>query len=191
MRKQITGYERRDGSSGEVIGERALDMPETSLETKALYFTVPGDIERAMLGGAAGVETATDGGEGSAPVAEVPDDPGDFPGGIHAAEHAMISMFPFESLCDRRDVGGLSTPLHPHTNEPTIFIYDGYPGGVGLARSGYRGVDDLMATALDMLRSCGCESGCPACVQSPHCGNANDPLDKGLAVYLLDALTDA
>jgi len=206
MRKQITGYERRDGRSGETIGERSLDLPETSLETKALYFTVPGDVERAMLGAGAGGEAVADGGGnggqspsgsegtasaqgGPAPVADLPEDPGDFPGGIHAAEHAMISMFPFEYLCDRRDIGGLSTPLHPHTEEPTIFIYDGYPGGVGLARSGYRGVDDLMATTLDMLRSCDCADGCPACVQSPHCGNANDPLDKGLAIYLLDALT--
>ncbi|WP_277542117.1 DEAD/DEAH box helicase [Haloarcula laminariae] len=186
MRKQITGYERRDGSSGEVLGQRPLDLPETSLETKAMYYTVPDDLQSEILAGAygeadeaapGGTDAATDGGAA-----------GDFPGAIHAAEHAMISMFPFEYLCDRGDIGGLSTPEHPHTGEPTIFIYDGYPGGIGLNRAAYRDVAPLMQTTLSMLRSCDCESGCPACVQSPHCGNANDPLDKGGAIHLLDGL---
>ena len=165
MRKQITGYERRDGSSGETLGQRPLDLPETTLSTKALYYTVPEDLE-----------------------ADIRADY-DFPGAIHAAEHAMISMIPFEYLCDRGDIGGLSTPRHPHTGEPTIFIYDGYPGGIGLVRAGYGDVDSLMATTLSMLRSCDCADGCPACVQSPHCGNANDPLDKGGAITLLAGLT--
>jgi DEAD/DEAH box helicase domain-containing protein len=99
-------------------------------------------------------------------------------------------MFPTTVLCDRRDVGGLSTPVHPHTGAATIFVYDGYPGGVALARSGYEDVERLMATTREMLGSCPCEDGCPGCVQSPHCGNANDPLDKGLAAELLDVLLD-
>ncbi|WP_254279188.1 DEAD/DEAH box helicase [Haloarcula marina] len=183
MRKQITGYERRDGSSGDVLGRRPLDLPETTLETKALYYTVPSDLESEIRGGAA--ETADD---GRAVETDGSGDPGDFPGAIHAAEHAMISMFPFEYLCDRGDIGGLSTPLHPHTGEPTIFIYDGYPGGIGLTRAAYREVGPLMETTLSMLRSCDCADGCPACVQSPHCGNANDPLDKHGAIHLLDGL---
>jgi len=180
MRKRITGYERRDGSSGEVLGRRQVDLPETTLSTTALYFTVPTDLETDIRSAAFEGEPAAraDGG-----------DPGDFPGAIHAAEHAMISMFPFEYLCDRGDIGGLSTPRHPHTGEPTIFIYDGYPGGVGLTRAAYGEVDGLMRTTLSMLRSCDCADGCPACVQSPHCGNANDPLDKGGATYLLAGLT--
>jgi DEAD/DEAH box helicase domain-containing protein len=165
MRKQITGYERRDASSGEPLGRQALDLPETTLRTRALYVTVPEDVELAMR------------------------EAGDFPGGIHAAEHAMISMFPFSFLCDRRDVGGLSTPLHPHTDASTIFVYDGYPGGVGLARRGYETIRSLAETTLSMLESCACADGCPSCVQSPHCGNANDPLDKELAIHLLSALT--
>ena len=164
MRKQITGFERRDGSSGEVLATESLDLPETSLETSALYYTLPHELSARL------------------------DEMGDFAGGIHAAEHAMISLFPFEYLCDRRDIGGLSTPMHPHTDRSTIFIYDGYPGGVGLSRSGYEEIGDLAATTLDMLESCDCESGCPACVQSPHCGNANDPLDKGVAIELLTTL---
>ena len=113
---------------------------------------------------------------------------GDFDGGIHAAEHAMISMFPTQLLCDRRDIGGLSTPLHPHTDRATIFIYDGHPGGVGLTRNGYDRIDHLAGITHDMVDACTCEAGCPACIQSPHCGNANDPLDKGVAIELLAAL---
>ncbi|WP_323676310.1 DEAD/DEAH box helicase [Halorubellus sp. PRR65] len=166
MRKRITGFERRDAQSGETLGEVPLDLPETTLETRALYYTVPGDVQTAI-------------------TAEY-----DFPGAIHAAEHAQIAMFPTTVLCDRRDIGGLSTPLHPHTGEPTVFVYDGHPGGVGLARTAYEDVHALSARTVEMLDACACEDGCPACVQSPHCGNANDPLDKAGATHLLDALTD-
>ncbi|WP_276301139.1 DEAD/DEAH box helicase [Halorussus lipolyticus] len=167
MRKQITGFERRD-RSGETLGRETLDMPEISLRTKALYFTVPDDVEQTMRSR------------------------GDFNGGIHAAEHGMISLFPLELLCDRADIGGLSTPMHPHTGRSTIFIYDGYPGGVGLVREGYGTVEDLMANTAEMIGACDCDEagGCPACVQSPHCGNANDPLDKEQARFLLEELTD-
>ncbi|WP_135851258.1 DEAD/DEAH box helicase [Halorussus salinus] len=167
MRKQITGFERRD-RSGETLARESLDLPEVSLRTKALYFTVPREVERAMR------------------------ERGDFAGGIHAAEHGMISLFPLELLCDRGDIGGLSTPMHPHTGKSTIFIYDGYPGGVGLVREGYETVADLMSQTAAMIGACDCESagGCPACVQSPHCGNANDPLDKERARFLLEKLTD-
>ena len=164
MRKQITGFQRFDASSGESMGTEELDLPETSLRTRALYFGLPDDVSAALERG------------------------GDLPGAIHGAEHAMISMFPTTVLCDRRDVGGLSTPLYPRTDAPTIFVYDGYPGGVALARTGYSDVENLMRTTLSMLEACPCEGGCPGCVQSPHCGNANDPLDKELAIELLDGL---
>ncbi|MFB6142352.1 MAG: DEAD/DEAH box helicase [Halorientalis sp.] len=165
MRKQITGYERRDRATGETLGEFPLDLPETTLETTAFYFTVPPDVERAMR------------------EAE-----GSFDGGIHAAEHATIAMMPTELLCDRRDVGGVSTPVHPHTGRATVFVYDGYPGGVGLTERAYEDVAPLLLATREMVAGCECASGCPACVQSPHCGNANDPLDKGLALHLLDAV---
>jgi len=164
VREQITGFERRDASRGETIGRESLDLPETSLRTRALYFTVPEDVEREMS------------------------EAGDFSGGIHAAEHGMISLFPLTVLCDRADVGGLSTPMHPHTGAPTIFVYDGHPGGVGLARAGYDDVESLLGRTARLIDDCPCEAGCPACVQSPHCGNANEPLDPGPAVALLDAL---
>ncbi|MFC7203382.1 DEAD/DEAH box helicase [Haloferax namakaokahaiae] len=170
MRKQITGFERRDAKRRTTIGQQLLDLPETSLRTKALYFTVPGDVESEMrdVGGDYG-----------------------FNGGIHAAEHGMISLFPLTLLCDRGDIGGISTPFHEHTGQSTIFIYDGYPGGVGLTRAGYDAVETLMRRTARLIDDCGCEDGCPACVQSPQCGNANDPLAKETAVMLLDALTGA
>ncbi|WP_410764427.1 DEAD/DEAH box helicase [Haloferax sp. DFSO60] len=168
MRKQITGFERRDAKRGTTIGQQLLDLPETSLRTKALYFTVPGDVEGEMrdLGGDYG-----------------------FNGGIHAAEHGMISLFPLTLLCDRGDIGGISTPFHEHTGQSTIFIYDGYPGGVGLTRAGYDAVETLMERTARLIDDCACEDGCPACVQSPQCGNANDPLAKETAVLLLEKLT--
>ena len=167
MRKQITGYERRDATTGESLGEFPLDLPETTLETTAFYFTVPGPVEHEMR--------SRD---------------GEFDGGIHAAEHAMIAMMPTELLCDRRDIGGLSTPLHPHTGASTIFVYDGYPGGVGLTERAYADIGSLVETTLGMVEACGCADGCPACVQSPHCGNANDPLDKDLAALLLERVSE-
>ncbi|KTG11219.1 ATP-dependent helicase [Haloprofundus marisrubri] len=169
MTEQITGFERRDPKRGEAIGQEGLDLPETTLRTKALYFTVPGDVEREMR------EAAGDWG---------------FNGGIHAAEHGMISLFPLTLLCDRADIGGLSTPYHDHTGQSTIFIYDGYPGGVGLTRGGYEQVETLMKRTARLIDDCDCADGCPACVQSPHCGNANEPLSKAPAVQLLDSLTD-
>jgi DEAD/DEAH box helicase domain-containing protein len=168
VRERITGFERRDAKRGEAIGRQALDLPETTLRTRGLYFTVPVDVETRMRGEAG--------------------DRG-FAGGIHAAEHGTISLFPLELLCDRADIGGLSTPYHGHTDAATVFVYDGYPGGVGLARGGYERVESLMARTARLIDRCDCEDGCPACVQSPHCGNANEPLAKGPAVTLLSALT--
>ncbi|OYR42033.1 Zn-binding domain-containing protein, partial [Halorubrum sp. Eb13] len=118
-----------------------------------------------------------------------PDGEYGFNGGIHAAEHGIISLFPFHLLCDRADVGGISTPYHPHTDAPAVFVYDGYPGGVGLTRRGHERIEELMARTARLIDGCDCEGGCPACVQSPHCGNANDPLAKAPAVRLLEALT--
>ncbi|MFB6122324.1 MAG: DEAD/DEAH box helicase [Haloferacaceae archaeon] len=164
VREQITGFERRDASRGETLGRESLSLPETSLQTKALYFTVPPDIEEEMRA------------------------IGDFDGGIHAAEHGVISLFPLALLCDRGDVGGLSTPMHPHTGASTVFVYDGYPGGVGLARGGYDDVESLLARTARLVDDCSCADGCPACVQSPHCGNANEPLAKAPAVHLLESL---
>ncbi|MEZ3114897.1 DEAD/DEAH box helicase [Halobaculum sp. MBLA0147] len=168
VREQVTGFERKDGSTGETLSREPLDLPETTLRTRAFYYTVPEDLEVPMraYGGEYG-----------------------FNGGIHAAEHGTISLLPLRLLCDRADVGGLSTPVHPHTGAPTIFVYDGHPGGVGITRSAYEFVEDLLADTARLIAGCDCEAGCPSCVQSPHCGNANDPLSKPEATTLTAALS--
>jgi DEAD/DEAH box helicase domain-containing protein len=171
--EQVTGFERRDAASGETLGTELLDLPETSLRTEGLYWTVPADVEQEMRRMAA----------------EDGDPEYGFNGGIHAAEHGVISLFPLNLLCDRADIGGVSTPHHPHTDQSTIFVYDGYPGGVGLTRRGYDRIEELLARTARLIDDCDCADGCPSCVQSPHCGNANDPLSKPEAVHLLDTLT--
>src|SRR5439155_7368684 len=110
------------------------------------------------------------------------------PGTLHAAEHASIGLLPLVATCDRWDVGGLSTPFHPDTDGPTIFIYDGYPGGAGIAERGHQSRQRLLAATFDALRACPCSKGCPSCVQSPKCGNGNEPLDKQGAIALLAAM---
>ncbi len=172
MRKRITGFERRDAKRGEPIARESLDLPETTLRTRALYFTQPDPMQADIRATAGELEDT-------------------FEGAIHAAEHALISLFPLQVLCDRRDIGGLSTPRHPHTGESTIFVYDGYPGGVGLTREGYQRLPEMLGRTRELLAECPCDDGCPSCVQSPHCGNANDPLSKGLALDLVDRLLDS
>src|SRR6185436_12400871 len=101
-----------------------------------------------------------------------------FMGGIHAAEHAMIGLFPLLAISDRGDVGGISYTHHPQIGGPAIFVYDGMPGGAGLAEQGYRDLETLLARTHELVGGCPCEEGCPACIQSPRCGNGNKPLDK-------------
>lgn len=139
-------------------------MPETTLETEGIVITIPPDVQSTFT------------------------ESGDFLGGIHAAEHGMISLFPLEVLCDRGDVGGLSTPHHPDTGKASIFVYDGHPGGVGLARAGFSRIDSLLERTRGLIAGCDCAAGCPACVQSPQCGNGNEPLDPDTAVGVLEAI---
>ena len=109
----------------------------------------------------------------------------DFLGGIHAVEHAAIGILPLFAMCDRWDIGGLSTPRHPDTEVPQIFIYDGFPGGVGIAEKGFEMLPALWSATLDVIQGCPCADGCPSCVQSPKCGNFNHPLDKQAAILIL------
>ncbi|MDQ1496870.1 MAG: box helicase protein, partial [Actinomycetota bacterium] len=106
----------------------------------------------------------------------------------HAAEHALIGMLPLFAICDRWDVGGVSMAVHPATGEPTIFVYDGYPGGAGIAELAFDAADRHLAAAHDVVAACPCEAGCPSCVQSPKCGNWNEFLDKRAAVALMRAM---
>jgi DEAD/DEAH box helicase domain-containing protein len=117
----------------------------------------------------------------------------DFPldvlqGSLHAAEHAQIAVLPLIAMCDRWDIGGLSTAFHQQTGRPTVFIYDGHPGGVGITRVGYEQFERLVANATALVSECPCRAGCPSCVQSPKCGNLNEPLNKNGAVELLRRL---
>ncbi|MGZ4207541.1 MAG: DEAD/DEAH box helicase [Actinomycetota bacterium] len=164
---QVVGFVRKRLYTNETLDEQPLDLPEQTLHTTAVWYAVPEDILRdARLDEAA------------------------VPGAAHAAEHAGIGLMPLFAMCDRWDIGGVSTALHPDTGMCTIFIYDGYPGGAGFAaRSFEAGTDHLRAT-MDAIAQCRCEQGCPSCVQSPKCGNGNEPLDKGGAVRLLAAILD-
>ncbi len=162
---QVVSFLRKRIGSGAVLGEEPLDLPPRELRTRAVWYTV----ELALLE-AAGIGWA------------------DVPGAAHAAEHAAIGLLPLFATCDRWDIGGVSTALHPDTGTCTVFVYDGHPGGAGFSEQGYlRGADWLRATRA-AIASCECPSGCPSCVQSPKCGNGNEPLDKSLAVRLLDVV---
>jgi DEAD/DEAH box helicase domain-containing protein len=163
--ERITGYEKRRIFGQDRIGSYPLDLPPQSFETQGLWIEIPDPLARRV--GAEGLH---------------------FMGGIHAAEHAMIALFPLFALCDRGDVGGISYPFHPQVGGPAIFLYDGYPGGIGLSRRCYDVLDQLMAETLRLLDECPCESGCPSCVQSPKCGSGNRPLDKAAARLVLAGL---
>jgi DEAD/DEAH box helicase domain-containing protein len=163
--RQVTGFQRKLGSTQEVIEELLLDLPPQTLVTKALWWILP----KALL-------------------ARARIEAGMVPGTVHAAEHAAIGLLPLVATCDRWDVGGLSTPFHPDTGAATIFIYDGYPGGAGIAERGHLSGERLLRATFEAVRQCPCARGCPSCVQSPKCGNGNEPLDKQGALALLAAM---
>jgi DEAD/DEAH box helicase domain-containing protein len=150
---------------GEVLGEHALDLPERSLHTKAVWWTMTQEMLRA------------------AGIAE-----SDIPGAAHASEHAAIGMLPLVATSDRWDIGGVSTALHPDTGLPTILVYDGHPGGAGFAERGFHSAAIWLTATRDAILACECATGCPSCVQSPKCGNGNEPLDKAGSVALLSAV---
>ena len=167
----VTGYLRR-AADGEVIDFVELDMPTRTLETVAVMCTIT-------------PEALADNGIEALSV----------PGALHAAEHAAIGLLPLVASCDRGDIGGVSTAAGPGRGElaglPTIFVYDGYPGGAGFADRGYRQIQTWWAATAAAIEACECPAGCPSCVQSPKCGNGNDPLDKNGAVRVLRLVLDA
>lgn len=150
-----------------LVGYFPLDLPPQTFESVAVWFTLSPEFQEAML-----------------------QDNGDFNGGIHAVEHGMIAMAPLYALCDRWDLGGLSTPLHQDTGLPTIFVYDGYEGGIGIAEKCYEIFPELTKATLELIRDCDCEEGCPSCIYSPKCGNKNSPLDKLAALKILHHMRD-
>ncbi|MFD1824587.1 DEAD/DEAH box helicase [Mumia zhuanghuii] len=162
---RVVSYVKRRSGSAQVLGEMPLDLPEHTLRTTAVWWTLPGRVVESLAL-----------------------DPAEVPGAAHAAEHASIGLLPLLATCDRWDIGGVSTALHPDTGMLTVFVHDGLPGGAGFARRGYDVAHRWLSMTRDAIASCGCDVGCPSCVQSPKCGNGNNPLSKRGAVVLLDAL---
>ncbi|WP_420113896.1 DEAD/DEAH box helicase [Pseudactinotalea sp.] len=162
---RVIGYDRRRLPGLDLIGSYALDLPERVLRTAAVWWTVEADV-------------LSDAGIG----------PDELPGALHAAEHASIGLLPLIATCDRWDIGGLSTALHADTFMPTVFIYDGYPGGAGFSERGFGAARPWMRATRDAVAACPCRDGCPACVQSPKCGNGNNPLSKAGAARVLTLL---
>jgi DEAD/DEAH box helicase domain-containing protein len=162
---QVVSFLRRKLITGEILGETKLDLPPLTLRTRAVWWTVPEDrLDAARVS------------------------PDELPGALHAAEHASIGLLPLFATCDRWDIGGVSFPLHPDTGLPTVFVYDGHPGGAGFAERAFHKAHMWLTATREAIASCECDFGCPSCVQSPKCGNGNDPLDKAAAVRLLDCL---
>ena len=159
VKEQVQGYSKKDVLGRGVLGEYSLDLPPQVFQTISLGLKIS-----------------------SLPQIK------DLAGGLHAVEHAICALFPLFCLCARKDIGGVSYPLFPQWGVPAIFIYDGYPGGVGLSRKGYEVVDKLLEKVFKLIKDCKCESdeGCPYCIQSPRCGNGNKPLSKESAIRLLE-----
>jgi DEAD/DEAH box helicase domain-containing protein len=165
--EQVVAYQRRRISTQETIDLIALDLPETTFETEAVWY-VPTDGQL----------------EGFEQLPKLL-------GSLHAAEHTMIALLPLWAMCDRWDIGGLSTNLHRQTGRPTVFIYDGHSGGVGITERGFEIFEGWVEDTAQLLERCPCERGCPSCVQSPKCGNLNEPLDKAGALTLLRRMVAA
>jgi DEAD/DEAH box helicase domain-containing protein len=164
---QVTGYEVLRLGSDEVLDRIDLDLPPLHLRTVAVWYALEEDV-------------LTDGGLARQVI----------PGALHAAEHAAIGMLPLLALCDRWDLGGLSTAHHPDTDRATVFVYDGHPGGAGLAERSFTRLPEHLGMTRTTIGTCRCRDGCPSCIQSPKCGNGNNPLDKGGALRLLDLLLE-
>ena len=162
---QVVSFLRRRQPGGEVIGEEPLDLPERTLRTRAVWWTVPDDA-----------------------LAEAGLSATDLPGAAHAAEHCSIGLLPLIATCDRWDIGGVSTARHADTGVLTVFVYDGHPGGAGFAERGFEAAGRWLGATLETIEACECDDGCPSCIQSPKCGNQNNPLDKLAAARLLRLL---
>ena len=152
--ERVVAYQRKSISGGDTLETIPLDLPETSFETEAVWFSpTPAQLD--------GLE-------------EMPK----LLSSLHAAEHSLIALLPLSAMCDRWDIGGLSTNIHPQTGLPTIFVYDGHAGGVGITERGFDRFEGWVEDTAKMLAGCPCAVGCPSFVQSPKCGNLNDYLDK-------------
>ncbi|ADG75656.1 Protein of unknown function DUF1998 [Cellulomonas flavigena DSM 20109] len=162
---QVIGYQRRRLPDLQVLSTHDLDLPARTLRTTAVWWTTPPEV---LAEAGVTLEVA--------------------PGALHAAEHASIGLLPLLATCDRWDLGGLSTLQHPDTGQATVFVHDGHPGGAGFAERGFELGPVWLTATRDAIAACPCATGCPACVQSPKCGNGNEPLDKAGALRLLSTV---
>ena len=159
---RVVGFRRIAHFTHEVLGEEYVSLPTRNYNTVSLWFDIPQDALETII-----------------------TEQRDLAGGLHATEHSLVGVLPLFALCDRNDIGGISTPIHPDTGKPQVFIHDGHPGGVGIAEHGYEAIEELWRTTLKVISECPCESGCPSCIHSPKCGSNNQPLDKEVAVMVL------
>jgi len=159
--EQVVGYEKRNLFGGELVESQTLDLPAQRFETVGLWIEIEGVIRKM-------VEQRSL----------------HFMGGMHALEHALIGMFPLFALCDRDDIGGIAIPHQPQLQKAAVFVYDGTPGGVGLAARGFEILEELLGKTANLIASCTCDDGCPSCIHSPKCGSGNNPLDKAAALLL-------
>ncbi|HEY2073772.1 MAG TPA: Zn-binding domain-containing protein, partial [Gaiellaceae bacterium] len=165
--ERVVAYQRKGIRDQATISTVELDLPATTFETEAIWY-VP--TERQLDG-----------------LEEMPK----LLSSLHAAEHAMIAILPLWAMCDRWDIGGLSTNYHEDTGAPTVFVYDGHSGGVGLTERGFDAFEGWVADTVRLLEGCPCRHGCPSCVQSPKCGNLNEYLDKDGALTLLRRMSNS
>ena len=164
MTERVIAYQRKSISGGDTLETVPLDLPETTFDTEAVWF-MPTQRQLEEL-----------------------DEMPKLLSSLHAAEHSLIALLPLWAMCDRWDIGGLSTNLHFQTRRPTIFVYDGHAGGVGINERGFDVFEGWVADTARLLEGCPCDHGCPSCVQSPKCGNLNEPLDKDGALQLLERM---
>ena len=164
-------YKYKKMQHSKVLGIYDLDLPPLKFKTKGLWFTIPKKVKDELEN-------------------LYPDDDEVFAGGLHGAEHALIGLFPLQVMCDRFDIGGLSTEYHLDTQSASIFIYDGYEGGIGICEKAIDVFVDLLKSTLDLIKNCKCRDGCPSCIYSPKCGNDNKPLHKKATEYILQYMLD-
>ncbi|HHE72029.1 MAG TPA: DEAD/DEAH box helicase [Chloroflexi bacterium] len=161
----VVGFRKRRQFSDEFLGEEPLDLPEVTFDTRGFWFDVPDRVVSAVAASGRSLH-----------------------GGLHACEHSLIGILPLFALCDRNDIGGVSMPVGLDSYQPQVYLYDAHPGGVGIAELGYEVIERLWTATFGLVQSCQCLDGCPGCIQSPKCGNNNEPLDKEAAIIILSAL---
>ena len=164
--EHVIAYQKKQLSDNQVLEIVDLQLPAQTFQTEGLWFPLEEKLFMNI-------------------------EPSDILGALHATEHGLIALLPLFAMCDRWDIGGLSTELHWQTGAPSIFLYDGHPGGIGITRKGFHDFESLTASTHKLISSCRCEAGCPSCVQSPKCGNLNEPLDKWGAIRILGEMLNA